>query len=106
MVTDMSTDEFIVRAVRDASGNPLPLSHVRADANLYVPELAVRGQRLSAGPQPGVNQFYIIESSYRESASGDVRLAYEGPAAPTFARCDAEQMRQVLWNLVRNAIAA
>jgi hypothetical protein len=69
--------EIVLRAVRDASGNPLPLSHVRADANLYVPELAVRGQRLSAGPQPGVNQFYIIESSYRESASGDVRLALQ-----------------------------
>ncbi|HEX6541926.1 MAG TPA: hypothetical protein VF040_09250 [Ktedonobacterales bacterium] len=69
--------EITLRAVRDASGNPLPLSHVRADANLFVPELAVRGQRLSSGPQPGVNQFYIIESSYREMASGDVRLALQ-----------------------------
>ena len=69
--------EITLRAVRDASGNPLPLSHVRADANLYVPELAVRGQQLSGGPVPGVNQFYIIESSYRETASGDVRLALQ-----------------------------
>jgi hypothetical protein len=69
--------EITLRAVRDASGNPLPLSHVRDDTNLYVPELAVRGQQLSSGPQPGVNQFYIIESSYRETASGDVRLALQ-----------------------------
>ena len=69
--------EITLRAVRDASGNPLPLSHVRADANLYVPELAVRGQRLSSGPQPGVNQFYIIETSYRETASGETRLVLQ-----------------------------
>ena len=69
--------EMMLRAVRDASGNPIPLSHVRADANLYVPELAVRGQRLASGPQPGVNQFYIVETSYRESATGDVRLTLQ-----------------------------
>ena len=69
--------EMTLRAVRDASGNPIPLSHVRADANLYVPELAVRGQRLASGPQPGVNQFYIVETSYRESATGDVRLTLQ-----------------------------
>lgn len=69
--------EITLRAVRDASGNPMPLSHVRADANLFVPELAVRGQQLSTGPQPGVNQFYIIETSYRETAAGDVRLALQ-----------------------------
>ncbi|HEX5441857.1 MAG TPA: hypothetical protein VFW76_13295, partial [Ktedonobacterales bacterium] len=69
--------EVTLRAVRDASGNPLPLSHVRADANLYVPELAVRGQQLPTGPEPTVNQFYIIETSYRETAWGDVRLTLQ-----------------------------
>lgn len=66
--------EVELRAVRDASGNPIPLHQVRADANLYVPELAVRGQRLPTGATPGVNQFYIVETLYRETASGDVRL--------------------------------
>lgn len=66
--------EVELRAVRDASGNPLPLHQVRADANLFVPQLAVRGQRLPLGPQPGVNQFYIVETAYRETAAGDVRL--------------------------------
>ncbi|MFI5274437.1 MAG: hypothetical protein ACHQ4H_15500, partial [Ktedonobacterales bacterium] len=44
--------EVELRAVRDASGNPLPLHQVRADRNLFIPELAVRGQQLSGGPVP------------------------------------------------------
>jgi two-component system sensor histidine kinase HydH len=40
------------------------------------------------------------------SGTGDVRVAYDGPTAPTLARCDGEQMRQVVWNLVRNAVQA
>lgn len=63
-----------LRAARDANGNPLPLHRLRADRNLFIPELAVRGQQLSSGPVPGVNQFYIVESLYRETASGDVVL--------------------------------
>lgn len=63
--------------VRDAYGNVIPLHQVRADRNLFVPELAVRGQQLSGGPVAAVNQFYIVESSYRETASGDVRLALQ-----------------------------
>ena len=66
--------EIELRAVRDANGNEIPLHQVRADANLFVPELAVRGQQLASGPIPTVNQFYITESLYREAASGDARL--------------------------------
>jgi signal transduction histidine kinase len=40
------------------------------------------------------------------SGSGDVRVAYEGPDGPAVARCDGAQIRQVLWNLVRNAVQA
>ncbi len=40
------------------------------------------------------------------SGSGDVSVVYDGPEGATFAQCDAEQMRQVLWNLVRNAVQA
>ncbi len=69
--------EVELRAVRDANGMPVPLHQVRADANLYVPELAVRGQQLSSGPAPGVNQFWIAETDYREVASGDVRLTLQ-----------------------------
>jgi two-component system sensor histidine kinase HydH len=36
----------------------------------------------------------------------DVRVEYEGPTFAVRARCDGAQMRQVLWNLVRNAIQA
>jgi len=66
--------EIELRAVRDANGNEIPLHQVRADANLFVPELAVRGQQLASGPVPAVNQFYVTESLYRETASGDARL--------------------------------
>ncbi len=40
------------------------------------------------------------------SGAGDVKVDFEGPAQPTMARCDGAQMRQVLWNLVRNAVQA
>ncbi len=40
------------------------------------------------------------------SGTGDVSVVYEGPATETLARCDGAQMRQVLWNLVRNAVQA
>ncbi|HEX9036802.1 MAG TPA: hypothetical protein VF808_07400 [Ktedonobacterales bacterium] len=69
--------EMVLRAVRDANGAPIPLSHVRADANLFAPELATRGQTLSTGPQPGVNQFYIVETRYHEAASGDITLTLQ-----------------------------
>ena len=66
--------EIELRAVRDPRGVELPLHQVRADANLYVPELAVRGQLLSSGPVAGVNQFWVAETTYRETANGDARL--------------------------------
>lgn len=66
--------EVELSAIRDANGVELPLHQARADANLYVPELAVRGQRLFTGPSPGVNCFWIAETQYRERAGGAPRL--------------------------------
>jgi signal transduction histidine kinase len=40
------------------------------------------------------------------SGSGDVTVRYEGPEGALLATCDAGQMRQVLWNLVRNGVQA
>src|SRR5262249_16837977 len=40
------------------------------------------------------------------SGAGDVAVAYDGPEDTLLARCDGAQMRQVLWNLVRNAVQA
>jgi len=37
---------------------------------------------------------------------GDVAVQYDGPAEPTIIEADAAQVRQVLWNLVRNAVQA
>jgi hypothetical protein len=82
--------EVELRTVRAAGGAPIPLTQVRADRNLFIPELAVRGQVLSASAVPGTNQFYIVETVYRERANGDVRLLlyldnYQDRAGSTLA---------------------
>jgi hypothetical protein len=73
-----------LRSVRDGNGVPIPLHQVRADKNLFVPQLGVRGQSyglglagLPTGPVAGVNQFWIAESRYRETASGEVTLTLQ-----------------------------
>ncbi|MBX3189462.1 MAG: two-component sensor histidine kinase [Labilithrix sp.] len=47
-----------------------------------------------------------LASRSERSGSGDVTVVYEGPEGAVLARCDAAQMRQVLWNLVRNGVQA
>jgi signal transduction histidine kinase len=47
-----------------------------------------------------------LASRSERSGSGDVSVHYQGPEQPLRARCDAAQMRQVLWNLVRNGVQA
>jgi len=69
--------EVVLRAVRDVNGLAVPLHQVRADRNLFVPELAVRGQTLPVGAAPGINQFYIVETAYRETANGEVTLTLQ-----------------------------
>lgn len=66
--------EIELASVRDANGVRIPLSHVRADGNLFIPELAQRGALLSTGPNPGVNQFYVVEARWRETKSTGERL--------------------------------
>jgi two-component system, NtrC family, sensor histidine kinase HydH len=46
----------------------------------------------------------LASNGGERSAHGDVAVEYHGPNDGTFAECDGEQMRQVLWNLVRNAV--
>jgi signal transduction histidine kinase len=48
----------------------------------------------------------VVALAAHAERSSDVAVEYEGPEMPTMARCDGAQMRQVLWNLVRNAIQA
>ncbi len=47
-----------------------------------------------------------LASKSERSGSGDVTVCYSGPPVAMFAVCDAGQMRQVLWNLVRNGVQA
>lgn len=47
-----------------------------------------------------------LASRSERSGSGDVAVEYRGPEGAVLARCDGSQMRQVLWNLVRNGVQA
>ena len=47
-----------------------------------------------------------LASRSERSGAGDVAVLYRGPSAPVWALCDGAQMRQVLWNLVRNGVQA
>jgi len=47
-----------------------------------------------------------LASKSDRGGSGDVTVRYKGPSEPLVAECDAAQMRQVLWNLVRNGVQA
>jgi signal transduction histidine kinase len=48
----------------------------------------------------------VVALAARAERSADVGVEYEGPGNATMARCDGAQMRQVLWNLVRNGLQA
>jgi two-component system sensor histidine kinase HydH len=50
----------------------------------------------------------VVELASRSDrgGSGDVEVRYVGPDAAVWATCDPAQMRQVLWNLVRNGVQA
>jgi two-component system, NtrC family, sensor histidine kinase HydH len=48
----------------------------------------------------------VVALATNAERGSDVRVVYEGPEGETLARCDPAQIRQVLWNLVRNAIQA
>ncbi len=48
----------------------------------------------------------VVALATNAARSSDVRVQYEGPAGEVVARCDGAQIRQVLWNLVRNAMQA
>lgn len=64
---------LLLRAVRDgASGNPIPLWALSANnKNIWVNEMAIRGQQLPSVPTATINQFYIIQTTYTETATGD-----------------------------------
>lgn len=47
-----------------------------------------------------------LAAASERSGAGDVEVGYQGPSEPVWAICDAAQMRQVLWNLVRNGVQA
>jgi signal transduction histidine kinase len=48
----------------------------------------------------------IVALAANAARGSDVHVSYAGTDGEALARCDGAQMRQVLWNLVRNAIQA
>jgi two-component system sensor histidine kinase HydH len=48
----------------------------------------------------------VVALAGNAARSSDVHVVYDGPAGEIVARCDGAQIRQVLWNLVRNAMQA
>jgi two-component system sensor histidine kinase HydH len=48
----------------------------------------------------------VVALASNAARGSDVAVRYQGPATEALARCDGAQMRQVLWNLVRNAMQA
>ena len=48
----------------------------------------------------------VVALASHAARGSDVEVRYEGPVVEAIARCDGAQMRQVLWNLVRNAMQA
>jgi signal transduction histidine kinase len=48
----------------------------------------------------------VVALASNAARGSDVVVRYDGPPEAAMARCDGAQMRQVLWNLVRNAVQA
>ncbi|HEY1954862.1 MAG TPA: ATP-binding protein [Polyangiaceae bacterium] len=48
----------------------------------------------------------VVELAAKSRGAESQRVAYEGASGALVATCDPAQMRQVLWNLVRNALQA
>jgi signal transduction histidine kinase len=48
----------------------------------------------------------LLAARSERSASGDVKVVYDGPKEAHLARGDGAKLRQVMWNLVRNAVQA
>ncbi len=48
----------------------------------------------------------VVALASNAARGSDVGVVYEGPEREAVGRCDGPQIRQVLWNLVRNAMQA
>jgi two-component system sensor histidine kinase HydH len=48
----------------------------------------------------------VVALAANAARSSDVHVVYQGPDREALGRCDGPQIRQVLWNLVRNAMQA
>ncbi|HLZ23039.1 MAG TPA: hypothetical protein VKQ30_13040 [Ktedonobacterales bacterium] len=58
---------MVLTSINDAGGTPINLWTVRAGKNMFVPDLAVRGATLPTAATAGVNQFFIVSTTYQEN---------------------------------------
>ncbi len=68
--------ELTLRNLQNADGAPIPLWMAAADKNIAVPELTPRGAAISASYTPGTNLFYIVQTTYTETAT-DMNVVLE-----------------------------
>jgi two-component system sensor histidine kinase HydH len=81
------------RRLNDLVGDMLDLSRRRAP-NAEATDLAALSRE-------------VVALAANAARGSDVLVRYEGPGQEAaYARCDGAQIRQVVWNLVRNAIQA
>ena len=60
--------EVVLKRALNATGAEIPLWQVRADSNIFLPELSPLGQTLPFSTIVNTNVFYITETSYRETS--------------------------------------
>jgi len=58
---------------RDTYGNAIPVYTVVAGKNIFVPEMSVRGTPLPTSAAAGTNQFFIVQTTYSEDATGTMK---------------------------------
>ncbi len=66
--------EATLSRVRDAYGNEIPLWQVRADGNIFLPQISPTGQTLPTTPTANVNVFYVHETHYSEAGGSTPKL--------------------------------
>jgi hypothetical protein len=59
--------DFKIARVRDANGVEIPLWRVRADNNIFIPELTPGAAQINPAPQTNINTFYITQTTYTEN---------------------------------------
>jgi hypothetical protein len=69
----MNKTSATLTGARDMYGNPIPVYTIVAGRNIFIPEMSVRGTQLPTGVSANTNQWFIVQTTYSEDASGTVQ---------------------------------